>query len=127
MKDKLILKNGTEIKIESASSLSDVRVISETKNDMTSVWNSMTEGNLSKAQIQNADGLTIGRYENLILESETSTVQTDGTILTSFHLRKKTENEKRLDNLEEGQDVQNGAIFDLGEAVSGLAEEGGLT
>lgn len=125
-KDKLILKNGTEIEIESASSLSDVRVVSETKYDMISVWDVMTKENLSEVQIQKADGLTIGKYENLVFESETSVVQNDNTILTSFHLREKTDIEKRLDNLEEGQDVQNGAISDLGEALSGLAEEGGL-
>ena len=127
MKDKLILKDKTEIEIESLSSLSDIKVVSKTKYDTVSIWDAMTQENLSEVQIQNADRLTIGRYENLILESETSTLLTDGTILTSFHLREKTEIEKRLDSLEEGQEVQDGAITDLGEAVSGLAEEGGLT
>lgn len=126
MKDKLILKDGTEIEIESMSSLSDIKVISDTKHGMASVWDIMTEENLKSVQIQNADGLTIANYNNLILDSETSTPQEDGTILTSFHLREKTDIEKRLDVLEEGKEVQDGAIADLGEAVSGLAEEGGL-
>lgn len=126
-KDKLILKDGTEIKIESLSSLSDMKVVSQTKYDMISAWDAMTKENLKEVQIQNGDGLTVGRYENLALESETSSLQADGTILTSFHLRKKTEVEKRLDILEDGQEVQDGAITDLGEVVSGLAEEGGLT
>lgn len=120
-KDKLILKNGTEIEIESMSSLSDMKVISDTKYDMISTWDAMTEENLKTVQIQNADGLTLSNYADLILESETSTVQKEGTILTSFHLLEKTDVEKRLDALEEGQEVQDGAIMDLGEAVSELS------
>lgn len=124
--DKLILGNQSEIEIESASSLSDIKVVSDTKYDMISTWDMLTEENLKTVQIQNADGLTLANYADLILVSETSTVQADSTILTSFNLREKTDIEKRLDSLEDGQDVQDGAISDLGEAVSGLAEEGGL-
>lgn len=121
MKDKLILNDQTEIEIESASSLSDIRVISETKYDMISTWDAMTEENLKSVQIQNGDGVTVGNYADLVLESETSTVQKDGKILTSFHLREKTDVEKRLDALEEGQEVQDGAIMNLGDAVSELS------
>ena len=32
---------------------------------------------------------------------------------------------ERVEQLESGQEVQDGAISDLGSAVSGLAEEGG--
>lgn len=122
MKDKLILNDQTEIEIESASSLSDIRVISETKYDMISTWDAMTEENLKSVQIQNEDGLVLANYADLVLESETSISQKDGTILTSFHLREKTDVEKRLDALEEGQEVQDGAIMDLGDAVGALSE-----
>lgn len=129
MKDKLILKNQAEIEIESASSLSDIRVLSSSKEEMLSTWDVLTEENLKEVQIQNGDGVTVGNYEKLVLTSETSMVQEDGAVLTSFHLREKTEVEllrERVEQLENGQDVQDGAIADLGEAVSGLAEEGGL-
>lgn len=122
MKDKLILFNQIEIELESASSLSDVKIISDTKYDMISAWDAMTEENLKSVQIQNSDGLTLANYSDLIFVSETSTVQADGKILTSFRLREKTEVEKRLDALENGQEVQDGAIMDLGEAVSELSE-----
>lgn len=121
MNDKLILSNQSEIEIESASSLSDIKVISDTKYDMISTWDAMTEENLKFVQIQNADGLTLANYSDLVLESETSTIQSDGKIFTSFHLREKTDVEKRLDALEDGQEVQDGAIMDLGEAVSELS------
>ncbi len=129
MKEKLILSNNEEINIESGSSLSDMKVLSETKYDMVSTWESLTEENLKHIEIQNEDGIVIGNYDNILLESETSTIQSDGKILTSFHLREKTEIEilrERIEQLESGQEVQDGAISDLGTAVSGLAEEGGL-
>lgn len=127
--EKLILNNQTQMNIESGSSLYDMKVVSEDKVDMISVWDMMTEENLKSVQIKNGDGIAIANYENLVLDSETSIVQSDGTILTSFHLREKTEVEllrERVEQLESGQEVQDGAITDLGAAVSGLAEEGGL-
>lgn len=129
MSSKLILNNQSQLNIESGSSLSDIKVISETKSDMISTWDMMTEENLKSVQIQNVDGVTIANYKNLVLDSETSTIQKDGTILTSFHLREKTEVEllrERVEQLENSQEVQDGAIIDLGEAISGLTEEEGL-
>ena len=129
MKDKLILNNQMQIEIESASSLSNIMVLSDTKYDMVSIWDMLTPENLKSVHFQNGDGVVIANYENLILDSETSIVQEDGTILTSFHLREKTEVEflrERVEQLENGQEVQDVAISDLGEAVSSLAEEGGL-
>lgn len=124
-KDKIILSNGTEIQIESGASLSDIRVISETKYDMIATWDMLTAENLSSVRVVNGDGLTVGTYSDLILVSETS-VEKDGKIETSFNLREKTEMEKRIDWIENRQEVQDGAITDLGAAVSGLAEEGGM-
>jgi hypothetical protein len=124
-KDKIILSNGYEIEIESGASLSDIRVVSDTKYDMLTTWDMLTPENLSSVSVVNGDGLTVGNYSDLVLVSETS-AEKDGKIETSFNLREKTETEKRLDALENGHEVQDGAISDLGAAVSGLAEEGGL-
>lgn len=126
--EKLILNNETEISIEPFSSLSEMKVVSQTKYNMISTWDMLTPENLKSVQIQNGDGVTIANYTDLLLDSETSTVQENGTILTSFHLRKKTEVEllrEEVEALKEEQEVQDGAISDLGTAVSDL-EEGGL-
>ena len=125
MKDKIILSNNYEIEIESGASLSGIRVISDTKYDMLATWDMLTPENLSSVRVVNADGMTVGNYSDLVLVSETS-AEKDGKIETSFNLREKTDTEKRLDALENGQEVQDGAISDLGAAVSGLAGEGGL-
>lgn len=130
MSEKLVLNNKEQINIESGSSLSDMKVLSETRYDMISVWEMMTEENLNHIEIQNEDGTVIGVYDNILLDSETSIIQQDGKILTRFHMREKTEVEllrERVEQLENGQEVRDGAISDLGEAVSGLAEEGGLS
>ncbi|MCM1232987.1 MAG: hypothetical protein NC489_22915 [Ruminococcus flavefaciens] len=127
MKDKLILYNNEEIEIESGSSLFDIKVLFDSKTDMLSVWDMFTSDNLKAVQIQNSDNIIIADYKNLVLDNETSIVQKDNTILTSFNLREKTELEllrERVEMLESGQDVQDGAIGDLGEAVSILAEGG---
>ncbi len=129
MKDKLILTDGSVLQVESGSSLSDIRVVSETGEEMLYRWKLLTNENLKQVEVQNADGVRIVSYNDLTLESETSVIQKDGTILTSLKLRERTEVEllrERVEILENGQEVHSGAISDLGEAVSGLAEEGGL-
>ena len=83
----------------------------------------LTPENLKEVKVQNGDGLTIGSYQELVLLSETSVVDSDGSVLTTYSLREKTDTEKRLDALEAGQEVQNGAISDLGMVTSTIAEQ----
>lgn len=126
-KDKIILSNGSEIQIESGASLRDIRVLFPDRPSMLAVWTEMTEENLSEVTVRNGDGITVGRYESLILENETSKVLKDGSVLTSFRLREKTDMEKRMDAAESGQEMLVGAVDDLGAVTSALAEaqEGG--
>lgn len=126
-KDKLILKDGTEIELETGAALNSLGVLSTDKGAFLTIWGSLTPENLAAVQIKNGDGLTTGNYKGLVLVSETSIVQSDGKVLTYFNLRAKTDVEKRLDAIEEGQAVQDGAIMDVAEVVSTIAEtqEGG--
>ena len=110
--------------MESGASLSDIKVISDNKVAMVELWDKLTEDNLAKVTVKNSDGVVVGRYSDLILVSETSTIQGDGTVITSFNLREKTDTEKRLDAMESSQQTQDEAIGDLGQAVSDLAEGG---
>ena len=121
-KDKLILNNGTSIELEAGASLDALQAASGSREEMLSQWKMMNAENLKKVTIQNGTGLTVGTYDSLVLVSETSVVIADGSILTTYSLREKTEEEKRLDALETGQEVQNGAISDLGMATSTIAE-----
>ncbi len=125
MKDILLFNDKTTIDLESGSMLDDIKILSATKQDMLAAWNKFTDFNLKSVQIKNTDGVPVGHYENLVLENETSVIRSDGSILTSFRLREKSDVEllkEQIETMKEQQEVQDGAIADLGEAVSGLAE-----
>ena len=122
-KDKLILKDGTTIELESGSSLDAIKVATENRGAMLEQWEMLTPENLKEVKVQNGDGLTIGIYQELVLLSETSVVASDGSVLTTYSLREKTDTERRLEALEEGQEIQNGAISDLGAVTSAIADQ----
>mgnify|MGYP006898309426 CR=1 FL=1 len=124
MKDTMILKDGTAIELEAGASLGAVQVSVADRATMLQTWEKLTEDNLAEVQLQNGSGLTVGTYKDLVLVSETSVISTDGTVITTYSLREKTVVEKRLDNVEAGQEIQDGAIGDLGEVVGALAEGG---
>lgn len=131
MKDKLVLKDLTEIELETGGSLGNLGALFPDKAVMVATWDKLTPENLSAVQVKNGDGLVVGNYTDLVLVSETSVVQPDGNVLTSFNIREKTDVEKlsdRLDAVEEGQAVQDGAIMDVAEIVSVIADtqEGGM-
>ena len=130
MKDKMILKNGAEIVLETGASLGALQVVSADRAAMLATWELLTPDNLSQVQIKNGAGLTGGTHTDLVLASETSVVASDGTVLTTYSLRPKTDVERlaeRLDAVEEGQQVQDGAINDVATLAGALAEQTGGT
>ena len=127
MKDTLILKDQTVLELETGASLTNITILSANKSEMVEKWDKMTKDNLSAVQVKNADGAVIGNYMDLILVSETSTILEDGTISTALHLREKTDMERleeKVEALMAGQAVQDGAISDLGTAVSDISAGG---
>lgn len=127
-KDKLILKNGHEIELEAGASLGALQVLSADRAAMLATWELLTPDNLSQVQIKNGAGLTVGTYTDLVLASETSVVASDGTVLTTYSLRPKTDVERlteRVAVVEEGQQVQDGAINDVAKLAGSLAEQAG--
>lgn len=125
MKDKLLLKDGTVIELESGASLAALQVKEPERAAMVATWERLTDENLAEVQVQTGDGLTIGSYTDLVLVSETSAVAMDGSVLTTYSLRGKTSEEKRLDALEAGRGVHDGAIEDIAAATSTIAEQMG--
>lgn len=97
--DILRLKDGTEIELQTGASLSALSVLSENKIEMLGTWDILTDDNLSEASIINGNGLLVGIYKNLTLVSETSKVNTDGSILTEYNLREKTQQEIDIEDL----------------------------
>lgn len=91
MKDILTLADGTTLELESGSTLGKMQVIFEDKDSMVETWDSLTNENLKFVQIHSADGTLIAEYADLVCGSVTSTEQADGTLLTTFALRQKSE------------------------------------
>lgn len=121
-KDTLVLKDGTVMELEAAASLGNITAVFPDRAAFLAAWDSLTGENLAEVQVRNSAGLAVGNYTDLVLVDETSVLQEDGTILTSFRLRKKDVLEKRMDAMEEGQTVQDGAIMDMAEMISAMAE-----
>ncbi len=110
---KLILADETEITIEAGSALANVKVVSESMEAMVEVWKEFTADNLAEVQIQNDAGVLVSKYTDIVLVSETSVVQADGTVATSFNLREKTETEllqEKVAALESDMTALNTAI-----------------
>ena len=127
-KDKLILKNGHEIELEAGASIGALQVLSADRAEMLTTWELLTLDNLSQVQVKNGDGLTVGTYTDLVLVSETSVVAPDGKVLTTYSLRPKTDVERlteRVAVVEDGQQVQDGAINDVAKLAGSLAEQAG--
>ncbi|MDR3779367.1 MAG: hypothetical protein Q3Y15_00230 [Candidatus Copromonas sp.] len=124
-KDKLILKDGSTIELEAGASLTALQVICRSADDVIPLWKRLTQENLQEVTVKNGADLIVGVYSEMVLIEPhiQATEQEDGTVKVLFGLREKTAEEKRLDALEEGQATQDGAIKDLGEATSDLAEQ----
>ena len=127
-KDKLFLKNGAEIELEAGASLGALQVLSADRAAMLATWELLIPDNLAAVQIKNGVGTIVGTHTDLVLASETSVVASDGKVLTTYSLRPKTDVERlteRVAVVEEGQQVQDGAINDVAKLAGSLAEQAG--
>lgn len=124
--DKIIFADKTELEIKEGASLEAVTVQVDAFADLQGVADSlMKAGNLKTVQFKHGDEVN-GEYTDLTRDGMlfTGVDLVDGKVEATFSLREKTELEKRLDAIEEGQSIQDGAIADLGEVVSTMAEGG---
>lgn len=122
--DKIILKDNTEIEVLQMPSLGSITVSVADVAAIQTLKNQLTVDNLSKVTIKNDAGLTTGIYEDLNLSDTWIIKWVDDAIEATFGLAVKSNIEKRLDAVETGQSIQDGAIADLGTAVSDITEGG---
>lgn len=130
---KLVLTDGTEITLQGGAALGYMKAHYQDKAAMVADWDKITPENLKQVQVM-TDGAVVGNYTDMILENETSAVLEDGSVDTVWNIREKTETEKLKDRITaleenqeaiaEGQEIQDGAITDLGMAVSEIATGG---
>ena len=129
-KEKIVMADGTAIEIENGAVQNCVQVVIPNLDGFKELHGKFTETNLENYKIQNADGLTCATLENKYLKNTIVEQVKDG-FLISFNLADVDMVEKRLDALEAGQsemkvgqELQDGAIADLGEIVGGMMEGG---
>lgn len=122
--DKIILKNNAEIEVLQMPSLSNITVSVADVTAIQTLKDQLTADNLEEVTIKNDAGNTTGIYASLVLQEPWTIKWTDDGILTTFGLREKTDIEKQMETINKEQSVQNGAIEDLGAAVSDIATGG---
>lgn len=126
-KDKLVLKDGTAVELESSQGIGALNVLAENRDAAYKLWEKFTPEALRQVTVKNSDEITVGRYQDMILDHITAADQEDGTVLITFSLRNKSAVEvltERVAAVESGQQTQDEAIGDLGQAVSDMAEGG---
>lgn len=120
--DKLRLMDGTEIEIEDGASLAEVTHIATNEANALFVCGKVTPENVTHLDFLHGDAVT-GSYDHVIIAAPTTREDGEGeTVIVRMHFREKTEMEKRMDALEVSQEIQDGALEDLGAAVSELTE-----
>lgn len=120
--DRLKFMDGTIIDIEDGATLSEVTHIATNEANAMYVCGKVTAENVASLQFLHGEAVT-GDYQNVIIAAPTTREDGEGeTVIVRMHFREKTDVELRLDALEEGQTVQDGAIEDIGAVLSDLAE-----
>lgn len=122
---KLILQNNTEIQVKEGSTIFDIMI---DPSDYSYMWEDLTESNLKLVKLISESGDLLDQKENLVVASENSFREKD-LVSCHFYLREKTEVEllrEQIAALTAELSVHDGAIADMGEAISDLAEEGGI-
>lgn len=126
-KDKLVLADGTTITLESSQGIGALNANVQDKAAACAMWEGFTKENLENVIIKNAEGETTGTYSGMILDHISGRENPDGTVQITFSMRNKTAEElltERVAALEAGQQTQDDAISDLGQAVSDVVEGG---
>lgn len=119
--EKMILNDNTEIAIKEGAGLSAITAISDNWMEVGIIAEAIKKkGNLDSVRFE-SDGLETGRYTDLVLESPlfSSIDIYDDKIHTVLSVREKTEIEKRLDAIESGQYIRDGAIMELAGMIGG--------
>ena len=121
--DYIKLTDGTQFTIEDGASLDRIIHISATEADATAVCASVTADNIAHVEFW-AEGAEqpYGVFDDLALNAPPTRHDENGAVVVTISLREKTDIEKRLDALEESQEIQDGAIEDIGMVLSDMAE-----
>lgn len=119
--DKMVLKDNVKIEIMGGAGLNTITTVAGDWAALGGVADALTtDGNLDKVQFMTDETVT-GEYNDMILEMPlfTAVDVVGDEIRATFAIREKTEIEKRLDALETGAEVRDGAIMELAGMMGG--------
>lgn len=129
--DKIKLKNGNIIEIEESSDSGSFRKCFVDPQEYLTTLAMLTQDNLSAYQVQNSSGLVSSNPENkeCLTQTVTPVRADDGTLegldvafnITDVDLLAKAVKELWVGQkaLQDGQDIQDGAIAELAEIAGG--------
>lgn len=131
MKEKIILGNKVELSYDSIGFGAGTLAISFKACDMAALEKSFRDAgqnNLEVIQQCDAEGHVQATHEryDIFREVRKTIGATPEEDVVTIVLEQESVIEMRLRHLESGQGIQDGAIQDLGDVVSGLAEAQGV-
>lgn len=121
-----VLSEGFGIDIKEGASLGAITAVVADFTALGAVADALTKpNNLDNVNFKTGEIVT-GKYTGMKLESPLfkAVDVVEGHVEATFAIREKTEMELAIEELRAGQEVQDGAIGDLGDVVSSLAEGG---
>lgn len=132
MKEKIILGNKVELPYDSIGFGTGTLTISFKAGDIAALEKSFRDAgqnNLEVIKQCDADGHVQATHEryDIFREIKKAIGETPEEDVVTVTLEQESLIEMRLRHLESGQGVQDGAIQDLGDVVSGLAEAQGVS
>lgn len=120
--EKMNLNDKTELEIMNGAALNAITAVVDDWAALGSVADVlMADGNLDEVQFKTDETVT-GEYRNMKLESPLFSavdIAEDGKIHATFGIRQKTEMELAIEQLQNGQGVQDGAIMELAGMMGG--------
>lgn len=108
--EKVVLKDGTEIKICDGAAENCIAVPFTEETEVAGIVGNFTLENLKEFKIYNASGVLCTTITNKKLKSYTTNLE-EKTV--TLNLEDVSELEKRLENLETTQELQDEAITEL--------------
>lgn len=123
--EKIIFSNNSELEIQGGASLDRIAIVVQNFSDLKSIADMLVkENNLNSIKFVSND-LISGEYKNMKVESplfREVDITEEGIIQAIFSIREKTQMEKTIEELRNGQSIQDGAIADLGDVISNMLE-----
>ncbi len=111
--DKIILADTTAIESQAGAGISKIVTVCTDWEAVSALMQKLTKENLTKVQIETGSGTVVGNYSGLVMQPGAYEVKTDGIYIT-ISLREKTDEEKRIEALEETVDTLTTAALEGG-------------